>query len=184
MSGLLTSWLEGNPEAGDRLFSACYQELRRLARHQLRRRPMDGTLDTTALIHELYLKMVDGVRSPLRNRGHFMALASRVMRQIVVDYARRKQTVKRGGALLQPLEEDPPFSRGTRAEDLVALDQALGKLEELDPRLARLVDLRFFGGLSNDETAEALEISVATVKRDWLRARAFLFQQMGPVPSP
>jgi len=178
ITDLLANWLDGDPKAGDRLFSTLYQELRQLARRQLRHRSPGGTLDTTALIHEAYLKLVDGTRRRVRDRGHFLSLASRVMRQIVVDYARRKNAVKRGGGLLRPLADDPPVPIGRNAEDLLALDEALEKLEVLDPRLARLVDLRFFGGMSAEETAEALEISLATVKRDWLKARAFLFQQI------
>jgi RNA polymerase sigma factor (TIGR02999 family) len=170
--------MEGDPRAGDRLFSALYQELRGLARHQLRFRPNDGTLDTTALIHEAYLKLVDGGRSHVRDRGHFLSLAARVMRQVVVDYARRKNADKRGGGKLAQLDGDPGSPIGRDPETLVALDAALQRLEALDPRLARLVDLRFFGGLSAEETAEALDVSLATAKRDWLKARAFLFSQI------
>lgn len=176
---LLASWLAGDPGAGDRLFAALYGELRPLARRQLRRTPRGGTLDTTALVHEAYLKLIEGTRTALRDRGHFLALVSRVMRQIVVDHARRRGAVKRGADLLRPLADREVAAIGQSADDLVALDLALGRLEEVEPRLARLVDLRFFGGLSIEEAAEALAISLATAKRDWLKARAFLLRHMG-----
>jgi RNA polymerase sigma factor (TIGR02999 family) len=182
VAGLLTAWLEGDAAAGERLFTTLYRELRDLARHQLGRRRRDGTLDSTALIHEAYLKFVDGSRASVRDRGHFLALASRVMRQIMVDRARRRNATKRGGGRLMPLLDDPELTMGAGAEDLLDLDKALRKLEALDPRLAQIVDLRFFGGMSADEAAEALDISLATVKREWLRARAFLYQQMNATP--
>jgi RNA polymerase sigma factor (TIGR02999 family) len=145
----------------------------------LRRRSRDATLDTSALIHEAFLKLVGGSRNRIRDRGHFLSLASRAMRQIVIDYARRKNAAKRGGGV-QLLPESAALAIGDGGVDLLGLEQALERLEALEPRLARLIDLRFFGGMSAEETAEVLEISVATVKRDWLKARAFLFQQMRP----
>jgi RNA polymerase sigma factor (TIGR02999 family) len=184
ITDLLGRWVDGDRKAADRLFSTLYQELRYLARRQLHRRPRDGTLDTTALIHEAFLKLADASRVQVRNRGHFLSLASRVMRQIFVDSARRRSATKRGGTPPRPLDDDPPAPGGRSTEDLLALDEALVKLEALDPRLARVVDLRFFGGMSIEETAEALDVSVATLKRDWLRARAYLFQQIRHVPLP
>jgi RNA polymerase sigma factor (TIGR02999 family) len=183
ITDLLGRWVDGDRKAADRLFSTLYQELRNLARRQLHQRPRDGTLDTTALIHEAFLKLADVSRLQIRDRGHFLSLASRVMRQIFVDSARRKSAAKRGGSPPLPLADDPPAPGGRSAEELLALDEALVKLESLDLRLARVVDLRFFGGLSIEETAEALDISVATLKRDWLRARAYLFQQIRPAPT-
>ena len=179
ITDMLASWLGGEPGAGDRLFAALYGELRPLARRHLRRTPRGGTLDTTALVHEAYLKLIEGTRTALRDRGHFLALVSRVMRQIVVDHARRRGAVKRGADLVRPLADREVAGFGRSADDLVALDLALGRLEGVEPRLARLVDLRFFGGLSIEEAAEALAISLATAKRDWLKARAFLLRQMG-----
>jgi RNA polymerase sigma factor (TIGR02999 family) len=167
-------------QAGDQLFDSLYQELRALARRQIRRRGYNGTLDTGALIHEAYLKLADNPGTRVRDRGHFLALASRVMRQVVVDYSRRRDAAKRGGGVPEPLPESiaDPAAGGT--EDILALNEALECLEALDPRLAKLVDMRFFGGLSVEEAAEALEISVATVKRDWLKARAFLYSKIAP----
>lgn len=179
ITDMLASWFEGEPGAGDRLFAALYGELRPLARRQLRRAPRGATLDTTALVHEAYLKLIEGSRTAVRDRGHFLALASRVMRQIVVDHARRRGAAKRGADLVRPIEDREVAAIGRSADDLVALDRALGRLDQVDPRLARLVDLRFFGGLSIEESAEALAISLATAKRDWLKARAFLLKELG-----
>jgi RNA polymerase sigma factor (TIGR02999 family) len=167
-------------KAGDKLFESLYTELRALARRQIRRRGYKGTLDTGALIHEAYLKLAGDSGAEVRDRGHFLALASRVMRQVVVDYTRRQRAAKRGGGLPQALSDSiaDPVARG--AEDLLALNEALERLEDLDPRLAGLVDMRFFGGLSVEEAAEALKVSVATVKRDWLKARAFLYSRISP----
>jgi RNA polymerase sigma factor (TIGR02999 family) len=165
-------------EAGDRLFNSLYHELRALARRQIRHCGYSGTLDTGALIHEAYLKLAENPRTRVRDRGHFLALASRVMRQVVVDYTRRQQAEKRGGGVLEALPECIADRKGRGADDLLALNEALERLEALDPRLAKLVDMRFFGGLSVEEAAQALEISVATVKRDWLKARAFLYSRI------
>jgi RNA polymerase sigma factor (TIGR02999 family) len=164
--------------SGNRLFDSLYQELRALARRQIRRRGYGGTLDTGALIHEAYLKLAESPRTRVRDRGHFLALASRVMRQVVVDYTRRQTAVKRGGGKLQMLPESIAEPAGSGVEDLLALDQALERLEVLEPRLAKLVELRFFGGLSAEEAAQALEVSVATLNRDWLKARAFLHSEI------
>jgi RNA polymerase sigma factor (TIGR02999 family) len=178
ISDLLTSWEGGDSKARDRLFTALYQDLRRVARHQLRRRQGGGTLDTTGLIHEAYIRLVRGSTTGVRSRGHFLALASRVMRQVVVDYARGKGAAKRGAGLLCSLPGDTPLPIQMKPEDLLALDEALHRLEAIEPRAARLVELRYFGGLSIEEAAKALSVSVGTVKRDWLRARAFLYEHM------
>jgi RNA polymerase sigma factor (TIGR02999 family) len=165
-------------QGNDQLFDSLYQELRALARRQIRRQGYGGTLDTGALIHEAYLKLAGNPRTRVRDRGHFLALASRVMRQVVMDHTRRRLAAKRGGGLIQMLPETIAEPAGDAAEDLLALNEALERLDALDPRLAKLVDLRFFGGLSVEEAAEALEVSVATVKRDWLKARAFLYSKI------
>jgi RNA polymerase sigma factor (TIGR02999 family) len=179
---LLTSWVGGDVRSGDRLSSTLYRELRRLARHQLRRRPGRQTLDTSDLIHDAYLKLVDGSRTKIRDRGHFLALSARVMRQVVVDHVRKRTAIKRGaGDRGAPLLEFPaPLSMC--AEDLLALDEALGKLKALDPRAAQLVDLRFFGGVSIEEASEVLEVSITTAKRDWERTRAFLYKELRRQP--
>src|SRR5258706_526864 len=143
VTGLLTSWVAGDARAGDRLFSTLYQELRRLARKQIRKRPDRLTLDTTGLIHETYLRLVDGSRTKVRDRGHFFALSARIMRQIVVDHVRRRSAAKRGdGDRGGPLLEFPASLRMS-ADDLLALDEAPGKLKALDPRAAQLVTRAF-----------------------------------------
>lgn len=179
ITDLLTLWIEGDKDAGDRLFTVLYDNLRHLARARLRRgRGREESLDTAALIHESYIKLTAGARVPLSSRAHFLALASRTMRQIIVDHARRRAARKRGGDLLRISSFHAAAPDGMRAEEIVALNEALEALEAMEPRLARMVEMRFFGGLSVEETARALEISAATVKRHWLRARAFLFQQV------
>jgi len=178
ITDLLSLWIEGDKDAGDRLFGVLYDHLGRLARARLRRRRGGDSLDTAALIHESYIKLTAGARVPLSSRAHFFALASRTMRQIIVDHARRRAARKRGGDLLRISSLHAAAPDGMRAEDLVALNEALERLESMEPRLARMVEMRFFGGLSVEETARALEISIATVKRLWLRARAFLYQQV------
>ena len=165
-------------QAGDKLFDSLYQELRALARRQIRRRGYGGTLDTGALIHEAYLKLAESPRTQVRDRGHFLALAARVMRQVMVDYTRRQHAAKRGGGLITMLPDGVADPSGRGVEDLLALDEALARLEKLEPRLAKLVELRFFGGLSAEESAQALDVSVATLNRDWLKARAFLHSEI------
>lgn len=165
-------------QAGDKLFDSLYQELRALARRQIRRRGYGGTLDTGALIHEAYVKLAENPQTRVRDRGHFLALAARVMRQVVVDYVRRQGAAKRGGGFPRMVPDGiaGPAARGM--EDVLALDEALERLNALDPRLAKLVDLRFFGGMSMEEAARSLDVSLGTAKRDWLRARAFLFSEI------
>jgi RNA polymerase sigma factor (TIGR02999 family) len=176
---LLISWSrDGDAAAEERLFSMLYDELRVLARRALRGRRGSESPGTTTLVHEAYMKLVDGNRAAVKDRGHFFALASRVMRQILVDFARRRSAVKRGGDLAkQPLDESR-MGQASSLEELVAVDEALRKLENLDPRMGKLVELRFFGGLSVEECAEVLETSPRTVKRDWQKARAFLYQEI------
>ena len=181
---LLLSWRHGDDGALDRLFPLVYEELRGMAHRQLRRGPSGDTLSTTALVHEAYLKLVDRTQLHVNDREHFMALAAKAMRQILVDYARRRGASKRGGAAShQPLEEGlVPVS--SRSDELLAIDEALGRLERLDPRLGRLVELRVFGGLSVEESGRVLDVSPRTVKRDWQKARAFLFHELsGNRPS-
>jgi RNA polymerase sigma-70 factor, ECF subfamily len=180
---LLTSWADGDARSENRLSMTLYRELRNLAKRQLRRRQERITLDTTDLIHEAYLKLVDGSRTNVRDRGHFLALSAQIMRQVVVDHVRRRTARKREGR-----NEDVPLDGiaaplNMSAEDLLALDEVLGKLKTLDPRAAQLVDLRFFGGVSIDGAAEILGISITTAKRDWERTRAFLYKELRRQPA-
>jgi len=178
ITDLLAAWNGGDREAGDRLFTLLYAQLRRVARSRLRGRAADGSLDTAGLIHDTYIKLTAGSPVSVEGHAHFLALAARTMRQIIADHARRKSAVKRAGDLLRVSTFSAVASRGMSSEEIVALDEALGKLEEVDPMLARIVEMRFFGGATMDETARALAISTATAKRHWVRARAFLFQQL------
>jgi RNA polymerase sigma factor (TIGR02999 family) len=175
---LLLAWREGSEEAPRQLFAILYQELRRLARAQLRRGRRDDSVATTGLVHDAYLKLAHQPSLDLRDRGHFLALASRAMRQIVVDHARRRAAGKRGGSAAVTVLDEESVAAGTKAGEIVALDGALDRLETLDQRLARIVELRFFGGLSVEETAQALGLSERTVKRDWQKARAFLYAEL------
>jgi RNA polymerase sigma factor (TIGR02999 family) len=178
ITGLLAAYREGDRAALDRLFPLVYGALRQLAHRQLTARRAGDTISTTVLVHEAYLKLTGSAHQTYQDRIHFFAVASRAMRQILVDYARRHAAVKRGsGAIAVSLDPDALPDPG-RAEELVALDEALSKLERLDERLGRMVELRFFGGLSVEETGEALGVSPRTIKRDWRRARAFLYRAM------
>lgn len=184
---LLEAWRRGDTTAPKRLFPLVYDELRALAHRQLGRMRRNGTLDTTALVHEVYLKLAGGAEVSLHERGHFFALAATAMRQILVDYARRRTAAKRGGPegpAAMPDLERPGSVAPDRAMELLALNQALEKLETLEPRLARVVELRVFGGLSIEEAAQALDVSEGTVKRDWLKARAFLSLEIGAGATP
>ena len=151
-----------------------YEELRRLAHHHLRHERDGHTLGTTALVHEAYLNLVGQIETPLNSRLHFFAIASRVMRRVLIWYARRRTAAKRGGGVPALALDDVAVLAADRADELLALDEALGRLEALDARACRVVECRYFGGLSVPETAEVLGISAATVKRDWQAARAFL----------
>ena len=174
VTDLLVKLRDGDRGALDRLLPLVYGELRERAHNQLARRRPGDTLSTTALVHEAYLKLAGSSKQAYEDRLHFFAVASRAMRQILVDYARRKIASKRDGAAVSL---DPELiSNPDRAEELIALDEALEQLTRLDPRLAQTVELRFFGGLSVEEAADALGVSPRTVKRDWRKARAFLYQ--------
>lgn len=179
VTDLLAGWTAGDREAGDRLFTLLYAELRRVARAGLRGRSA-RSLDSAALIHDTYIKLTAGSLVPMESKAHFLALASRTMRQIIVDHARRKAAIKRGGDLLRVSSLGAVASEGMSAEEILALDEALARLEAVEPLLTRMVDMRYFGGLTMEETAQALAISTATAKRHWIRARAFLYQQLRP----
>jgi RNA polymerase sigma factor (TIGR02999 family) len=173
ITDLLLRLRDGDPAAMDQLFPLVYDELRRIAHAQLRGERPGHTLGTTGLVHETYLKLVDQTRIQWRDRGHFFRVASWAMRRILVDYARSYRALRRGGGLQRvPLDDDLPMAQ--RGEALLALDEALARLAELDPRLSRVVECRYFGGLTPAETAEALGISSRTVERDWIKARGWL----------
>ena len=181
-SGTFTRWLvewrNGSQEAADRLFAAAYQELSRLAAWHLRKERPDHTLQPTALVNELYIKLFAGEPVDWQNRAHFFAVAAQQMRRILVDHARARVAEKRGGGAVSLSLRDAEGLTAPPQEDLIELDQALRRLEELDQRSARVVELRFFGGLTEKEAAEVLDISVATLKRDWDFARAWLISQL------
>lgn len=171
---LLRAARGGQEGVVDQLFGHLYEELRDLAHRQLGRGRLARTLNTTALVNEAYLKLVEPERLALEDRNHFLSLSARIMRQVLVDYARRHRTQKRGsGAVHEELDESA-VRIDARAEELIALDHAVERLEGLDPRLARVVELRFFGGCSTEEIAGIVGTSTPTVKRDWRKARAFL----------
>lgn len=177
---LLRSLSAGEKGSLDELFAAVYDELRRLAHGQRRRWRGEETLNTTALIHEAYLKLTAGGERRWEDRGHFFAVACKAMRQILIDRARRSQAEKRGGeGKPEPLSDSAvPAIPSAAREELLALDDALHRLEALDARQARVVECRFFGGLGVEETAEAVGVSTATVKRDWRAARAWLYHEL------
>lgn len=178
----LTQWLvgygKGDSAALDRLLPHVYSELKKLAAAQLKRESAGHTLQPTALVHEAYLRLIDQREVQWQNRAHFFGVAAQIMRRILIDHARRKRARKRdaGGVRVTFDERLPSTSDGE--PDLLALDDALNRLHELDPRQARVVELRYFGGLSVEETAEALSTSPATVKRDWAVARAWLHREL------
>jgi RNA polymerase sigma factor (TIGR02999 family) len=168
----------GDKAARDRLFAVVYAELRGLARGQLRRIPARDTLSTTALVNETYLKLAGERPWSARDRSHFFALAARAMRQILVDHARRRARQKRGGGAAPVALDEALVPSPDRAEELLALDAALERLEAMDAELAQIVEWRFFAGLSIEEVAQLLDVSDRTVKRHWRAARAFLFQEL------
>lgn len=178
ITGLLVAWRAGDGSAFDRLFPLVYDELRRIAHRQLARERGDHTLGTTALVHEAYLKLVDQTRAQLTDRAHFFAVASRAMRRILVDYARRHRALKRGGVAGAVSLDDSALIAAERADTLVALDEALTRLAEVDERISRVVECRFFGGLTEEETAEALQITARTVRRDWVKAKGWLHREL------
>lgn len=175
---LLASVREGNRDAIDLVFDLVYAELHSAARRQLARARPGQTLETTVLVHEAYLKLVDSAQSNWADRGHFFAVAAKAMRQIIIDYARWTTRQKRGGGVHKISLEDVDVASEDRAGELIALDEALTRLESFSDRLARLVELRFFAGLSIEETAETMSMAPHQVKREWRKARAFLFKSI------
>ena len=177
---LLGEWRRGDEAALERLIPIVYQELRRVASARLRGEGSGHTLQTTALVHEAYLRLVGLDRMTLQNRTHFFAMAARLMREILVDHARRKNAIKRGGGVTIVGLDDVAPGVENAFIDVLALDEALTALTSLDERLCRVVELRFFAGLSIAETADALDVSSATVERDWTVAKAWLLQRLSP----
>ena len=176
---LLIDWGKGDQAALERLMPLVYSELRRLASNYLRRERAEHTLQPTALVNEAYLKLVDQRNARWQNRAHFFGIAAQLMRRILVDHARQRQAVKRGGVDQQRLSITSAEAVVKQPEiDILALNEALDELAELDPQQSRIVELKFFGGLSIEETAEVLGISHATVERDWKLARAWLRRQL------
>lgn len=178
VTAVLQAWSQGDAAARDRLIPLVYDDLRRLAARQLRRERPSHTLQPTALVHEAYLRLLGQKDVVWENRAQFFGIASQMMRRILVDHARGRQAAKREGARLRVTLDEAAAVAGERDVDLVLLDQALDELSALDPRQGRIVELRFFGGLSIEETAEALGISPATVKREWPVAKAWLHRRM------
>lgn len=176
--------LSGTEGAVDRLFPLVYDELRRIAHLHLARRSPGNTLTTTALVHETYLKLVDGRAATWQDRAHFFALASRAMRFVLVDHARSRTAQKRGGVARVVTLEEGDVASEDRSDELLSIDQALDHLARASDRLAQLVQYRFFGGMSYEEIAEVTGVSVPTVKRDWARARAWLFSYMQEGETP
>ena len=178
VTGMLVAWGQGDQAADSRLIAVVYEDLRRVARRRLRAERADHSLAPTALVHEAYLRLVDLRRVRWQNRAQFFAIAARVMRQILVDHARAHAAAKRGGPGWKVPLADAVGATAPPEVDLLDLDAALGKLAAIDARLGELVVLRFFGGLTVEEAADALGRSPATVKRDWTRARAWLFREL------
>lgn len=178
VSLLLQDWRNGDREALDALLPLVYKELRRLAHFQLQKERPDHTLQSAALVHEAYLRLI-GLNNPQwESRTHFFAIAAQLMRQILVDYARRHRAAKRGRSVSKVSLEDAKVASRGRDVDVVALDDALNSLAKIDPRQSRVVELRFFAGLSLNEISQAMEIAPATVQRDWTAARAWLYREI------
>jgi RNA polymerase sigma factor (TIGR02999 family) len=177
---LLIQACSGDARALADLFPHIYDELRRLAHRQLQNEPGGQTLNTTALVHEAYIRLIDQTRVQWSGRAHFMAIAATAMRRILIDRARRHRSDKRGGRLQRVPLEAVQLAAEDRADVLLALDDALERLKQLDGRQAQVVECRFFGGMTEEETAEALGIGLRTAKRDWAKARSWLYQEIYP----
>jgi RNA polymerase sigma factor (TIGR02999 family) len=176
-SAVLTASRRGNAAACAQAFEAAYHELRRLARGQLRRLRPGQTLTTTSLVHEAFVKLVESP-VPAEDRCHFLALAARAMRQILVDYARRRASLKRGGDRRSATFDGDAIPVETLADETLAIDRALTRLHALDERLASIVEWRYFAGMTEEEVADALGVTARTVRRDWQKARAFLYREL------
>lgn len=178
ITDLLSRWSEGDRQAAQELLPLVYEELRRRARASLRSERSDHTLQPTALVHEAYLRLAKSLPERLRDRAHFYALAARVMRQVLVDHARRRMASKRGSGKIHVQLDRAELLPDPRGAEMLRLDEALDRLKAMDPRQAQIIELRFFGGLTLDETAEILEYSTPTVIKEARKARAWLYKEL------
>jgi RNA polymerase sigma factor (TIGR02999 family) len=178
VTNLLVAWGQGDQQAFDRLTPEVQKELHRIAAHYMAAERPGHDLQATALINEAYLRLVDWKDIQWADRAHFFGMAANMMRRVLVDHARQRDRVKRGGEAIQVSLSEAAHVPTPERADLLALDEALQRLEKLDPRKSRIVEMRFFGGLSLEETAEALNVSVTTVRRDWTLARVWLFREL------
>jgi RNA polymerase sigma-70 factor (ECF subfamily) len=178
-TAMFTRLRSGDERAADDLLALVYEELRQLASRYLHGERPGHTLQTTALVHEAYLRLIDQRRVQMADRVHFMALAAQAMRRVLVDHARGRRSEKRGHGMQRVPLDDAVSLFESRSTDLAALDEALGELSRVNDRQGRIVELRFFGGMTQEETAEALGLSKRTVERDWRHARAWLYQKLG-----
>ncbi|HEX9959604.1 MAG TPA: sigma-70 family RNA polymerase sigma factor [Pyrinomonadaceae bacterium] len=178
ITALLIDWSNGNREALDRLFPLVERELHRLAHHYIRREQPGNTLQTTALINETYLRLVDQKKVRWQNRAHFFGISAQIMRRFLLNYVRDRKRLKRGGGAVQVSLSEVTYLSTKKSDELVALDDALKRLADIDNRKSRVVELRYFGGLSVEETAEVLNVSPVTVIRDWNLAKAWLSREI------
>ena len=177
VTDLLVAWSNGDEVAREQLMAVVYQELHRLAHHYMKRESPGHTLQTSALVNEAFLRLVDQRNVQWKNRAHFYGIAAQMMRRILVDYARSRRYAKRGGGV-QEISLDEAIVSDARSAEIVALDETLERLAEIDSRKSQIVELRFFGGLSIEEAAEVLDVSPGTVMRDWTLAKAWLRREM------
>ena len=178
VTGLLQAWSDGDQAALEKLMPLVYAELHRLAKRYMGREHVGRTLQTSALVNEAYLRLVEAHGVRWQNRAHFFAVSAQIMRRILVDFARSRQNLKRGGGALQVTLDEGLIISPESGVDLLALDEALDKLAVLNPRQSRVVELRYFGGLNEEEAAEALKVSPRTVRHDWSLARAWLYREL------
>jgi RNA polymerase sigma factor (TIGR02999 family) len=178
ITAVLVAHRDGRPGAFEQLVGLVYPELRRIARVQLRHWRANGTLETGTVVHEAFLKLVDQTRVNWQDRAHFFAIAARAMRQVIIDYARRRRRLKRGGGVANLELDDREIAIQTQVEHLLALNDLLTRLEAVNPRLLQVVECRFFAGYTDTETADILHVSVRTIERDWRTARAWLKAQL------
>ncbi len=182
LTQLLAAHAEGDPDAFDRLIPLVYDDLRRIARRHLAKERQGHTLNTTAIVHEAYLQLVDQTQASWPDRAHFFAFDSRVMRHILIDYARKRRRQKRGGDIIRVPIDQVTLGISDPTTELLALDEALTQLAQRDERMGRVVECRLFGGMTAKEVAEALDVSLSTVERDWRCAKAYLYRALAPEP--